>query len=102
MLSEDAGTFTKCHKNILLAIIPEQNKHISGSLQYKNKSYSNGGVPCFVRGMGCASFFIAASTFHAVRSSLKYVEFWELHDSPLSTTTEQGIPCATDIPLPSL
>lgn len=45
MLSKNAGTFTKCHKNIVLAIIPEQNKSILGRSPFKNKFYSKPGVP---------------------------------------------------------
>lgn len=52
MLSKDAGTFTKCHKNIFLAIIPEQNKDILGRPPFKNKLHLNQGSPCLFSGMG--------------------------------------------------
>jgi len=72
MLSKDAGTFTKCHKNIFFAISPEQNKDILGRPPFKNKFYSIPEVPVHFQKNGfCHSLRTAASTLHTIRFSLK-------------------------------
>lgn len=75
MLSKDAGTSTKCHKNIFLAIIPEQNKDILGRRPFKNEFYSKPGIPVlFQWNEFCHSLPTAVRTLHTVRSSLQRVK----------------------------